>query len=84
MDIDDLCQYLHRLRFLSQFSAPTLRELTQGAALRSLAPGEVLFHEGDEEEHLYVISRGRISLSVQVPNRGSVRVLTVEPGDILG
>ena len=84
MDIDDLCQYLHRLRFLSQFSAATLRELTQGATLQSLAPGEVLFHEGDEEQHLYVISRGQVSLSVQVPNRGSVPVLTVEPGDMLG
>jgi CRP-like cAMP-binding protein len=84
MDIDDLCQFLHRLRFLSQFPIGTLREFTEGATLRTLAPGEVLFHEGDEDHHLYVVSRGRVSLSVQVADRGAIPILTVESGDLLG
>ena len=84
MDIDDLCQFLHRLRFLSQFPIGTLREFTKDAALRTLAPGEILFREGDEDHHLYVISRGRVSLSVEAADRGSIPILTAEAGDLLG
>lgn len=84
MDIDDLCKFLHRLRFLSQFSLGDLREITEGATLRTLPPGEILFREGAEDHHLYVISRGRISLSVEVAGHGSVPILTLEKGDMLG
>jgi CRP-like cAMP-binding protein len=84
MDVSDLPQFLHRLRFLSAFSFHDLQELTAGATLRTLSPGEVLFREGAENHDFFVVCRGRIRLDIQVPRRGVVPILTLTAGDMLG
>jgi CRP-like cAMP-binding protein len=46
--------------------------------------GGVLLREGQLADDLGIVISGRIALSVRVPERGSVTILTVEPGDIVG
>jgi CRP/FNR family cyclic AMP-dependent transcriptional regulator len=46
--------------------------------------GEMLTREGEPNETVGIVLRGRIALRVRVPERGTVTILTVEPGDIVG
>jgi CRP/FNR family cyclic AMP-dependent transcriptional regulator len=51
---------------------------------RPFAEGEEIFHEGGSRRHLYVVLDGRIALEMHVPNRGWLRILTVEPQQAFG
>jgi CRP-like cAMP-binding protein len=61
-----------------------------GARLSSLArrirfeAGDVLLREGEPADDLGIVVTGRIALRLRVPERGSVTILTVEPGDLVG
>jgi CRP/FNR family cyclic AMP-dependent transcriptional regulator len=47
-------------------------------------PDAVLLREGDETRELGLVVYGRVSLASQVPGRGPISLVTVEPGDIFG
>lgn len=43
-----------------------------------------LLREGDETKELSVLIEGRVALTEHVAGRGSVTLMTVEPGDVFG
>jgi len=47
-------------------------------------PGQVIFHEGDKEDYLYVVLEGRVAIEMTVPGRGRVRILTADAMDVVG
>ena len=59
-------------------------QLVSLARLRRCAAGDVLLREGDPADELGIVMTGRIALRLRVPERGSVTILTVEPGDVVG
>lgn len=59
------------------------RVLTIGS-LQQAEPGERLFNEGDPQDYLYVLLRGRVAIELHVPGRGRVRLATVEPPEVFG
>jgi CRP-like cAMP-binding protein len=46
--------------------------------------GETIFREGDCDSFLYLLIEGRVTLEIDVPPRGRVRILTVGPGEVFG
>jgi len=46
--------------------------------------GELIFREGEEANHFYLIREGKVSLEVSAPGRGSLTIQTLRGGDILG
>lgn len=52
--------------------------------LASYEAGQYLFREGDKEDFLYIMVEGRVALEIHVPGRGTMRVYTAEPMDIVG
>jgi CRP-like cAMP-binding protein len=46
--------------------------------------GEYLCQEGQEANRFYLIRRGRVALEYHAPGRGTVTVMTVKEGDVLG
>jgi CRP/FNR family cyclic AMP-dependent transcriptional regulator len=52
--------------------------------LTTVEPGEVLTREGEPNDNVGIVLRGRIALRLRVPERGTVTILTVEPGDLVG
>jgi CRP/FNR family transcriptional regulator, cyclic AMP receptor protein len=70
--------------FSSGLSETTLHRLAEMAQLRSHAAGDVLFQEGAHCSDVLVVRSGKIQLSVRVPGRGSVPILTLGPGQIVG
>ncbi|NJD59500.1 MAG: Crp/Fnr family transcriptional regulator [Anaerolineales bacterium] len=47
-------------------------------------PGQVIFHEGDKEDFLYVVLEGRVAIEISVPGRGRMRILTADAMDEVG
>lgn len=54
------------------------------ATVQSFHENQEIFHEGDKRDSLYVVLDGRVALEMHVPNRGRLRILTVEPPDAFG
>jgi len=51
---------------------------------RKLEPGEVLFHEGDAGDTMYVVLEGRIMISKNIPGAGEEALAFLERGDYFG
>jgi hypothetical protein len=65
--------------------APEHQEsISRVAHVSSHKKAEEIFHEGDVPEFLYVVLEGRVALEMHIPNRGRLRILTVEPFEVLG
>ncbi len=66
---------------LSEFELHTLREAMD---LRVLAPGQYLFHQGDDGDGLYVLEAGDISIVLESSTAPPVRLLTFSSGVTFG
>jgi CRP-like cAMP-binding protein len=63
-------------------SARSLQVLRELALPVNLTAGQMLFREGTKNPWIYLILGGHLDLSMTVPGRGAVRVLTLGPGDL--
>jgi CRP-like cAMP-binding protein len=62
-----------------------IKESLAGMAREYEAPaGARLLREGDDTQELSVLVEGRVALTEHVAGRGSVTLMTVEPGDVFG
>jgi CRP/FNR family transcriptional regulator, cyclic AMP receptor protein len=60
-------------------------ELIAGCAQnRTFEDGAYLFREGDAANTFYVIRTGMIALETHVPERGALRIETIDDGDLVG
>lgn len=75
---------LRGLSFAASLSEATLARLVDLATEQTFEPGQVIFYEGQQHDVLYVVESGHVALDVSVPGRGSVRILSLGPGDLLG
>jgi len=48
------------------------------------AAGEVIFQEGEEANHFYLLREGKVALQLFSERRGPVTILTLSDGEILG
>jgi CRP/FNR family cyclic AMP-dependent transcriptional regulator len=46
--------------------------------------GEVIFHEGDMDNALYIVQAGKVRLVTTLPNGREVEIAAVGPGDAFG
>ena len=49
-----------------------------------LESGATFMHEGEVTAFMAIVVRGRVALRMRVPERGSITILTLDPGDIVG
>lgn len=71
-------------RFAEGLTHQQLESLCRAARLVNLPSRTVLFQEGELEDEVFVISSGHVQLSMKVPGRGSVVLMTAGPGDLVG
>jgi CRP/FNR family transcriptional regulator, cyclic AMP receptor protein len=81
-------KYLTRLvtehPFLAGLNPRYRHLLTESASLMRFGVQQVIFHEGGDADHFYLIHTGRVSLETFVPGKGAVTVQTVGPNEGLG
>ena len=83
MDAQSLSTVLSELRFTAPLTADALDAVAKCSVQSDFPSGRVVFREGDENRNLYLVVAGAVALDMQVPGRGSVRILSLGPGDML-
>jgi CRP/FNR family transcriptional regulator, cyclic AMP receptor protein len=81
MNLDWLRERLSQLHFSAELPAVAVDRVAEIGELRECHIGEVLFREGSERREFYLLVSGRLVLTMQVPGRGDVPILTLGPGD---
>jgi CRP-like cAMP-binding protein len=84
MDARQLQYVLEELNFSAALPPPVLEQLAAAATVRRVPAGTVVFREGSENHDLYLVRSGRVGLEMRVPGRGSVCILTLGPGEMVG
>ncbi len=84
MSTEEVVELLGNVPVFSTLVQDDLRRIAQFAVPRELAPGEVVFREGDASDTCYIVQRGR-ARAVRTHSDGRTLTLaTFGPGDIFG
>lgn len=75
---------LQSFPFFSDFLPAHLETIAKISQIRELPEKKHLFHEGDAKDFIYLVLEGRVALEIHLPQRGRLRILTVEPQDVVG
>jgi CRP/FNR family transcriptional regulator, cyclic AMP receptor protein len=69
---------------LTPLSEAERAALLKASRRRTFARGEVLFHEGDTGDSLYLVTRGHLAVRVSTPNGERATLNVVGPGSHVG
>lgn len=69
--------------FASNLPAAMLERLAAIARVVEWKEGTLVFREGDHRDDLYILGSGHVALEMNVPGRGSTRILTVGSHELL-
>jgi CRP-like cAMP-binding protein len=75
---------LARTEFFADADSATLRGLVDRADEMMLRRNDVVFHEGDEPDALYVVIKGRLALVNTAPDGRESVLALMETGDLFG
>ncbi|HEX2980857.1 MAG TPA: Crp/Fnr family transcriptional regulator [Anaerolineaceae bacterium] len=80
----DLMHVLQTIPWFLELNLDHLQRLAAISDLRQVDAGEVLFHEGEKIDFMFLVLEGQFAIEIFVPNHGSVRIFTAEPLDVFG
>jgi CRP-like cAMP-binding protein len=69
--------------FVEELDPTQVEKLAMLATERSFLKDQLIFREGEQGRHFYVIVSGKVALEIKAP-RGVLRIQTLEAGDELG
>ena len=75
---------LGRNRWFQSLEPQHFQKLVAIACELSWTKDHIIFREGDQDDRLYLILEGRVSLEKYVPGRGRTSFLTLGPNEIFG
>jgi CRP/FNR family transcriptional regulator, cyclic AMP receptor protein len=76
--------FLREVRLFKDIETPELAALGRSLRERVLRRGQVLFHEGEAGEEMFVVLRGSIVISKPVKERVEQVLARIGPGDFFG
>lgn len=69
---------------LGDFLSPVnIKLLVTASHSVTLSPGEYLFREGQDNHLVFLLLDGQLDLTMTIPGRGPVRILSLGPGDLV-
>lgn len=80
---EDTQRFLSESELFSHIPDDARARLAPAAKARSVSLGEVVFKRGDEGDSLFVVARGKVSVTLELP-QGAQEVSTLQPGDFFG
>jgi CRP/FNR family cyclic AMP-dependent transcriptional regulator len=84
MKTEDLSEILHQHPFLGDMADQHIQTLLSCASNIHVPEGAYLIHEGQIANKFFLIRTGRLTLEMDVPPRGTVRIQTIGAGEVLG
>jgi len=82
--IEDIAQLVAQHPVLADLPGDMATLVTGCARNIAVREGERLLVEGEPADTLYLLRRGRVSLEVRTPGRGSLIIEVLGPGEALG
>ena len=79
-----MLEALQPMEFTQGLAPQHLIKLASMAITKNFAEDEIIFREGDESKLIYLVQEGLVALSIHVPGRDQITILTVGPGKLLG
>ncbi|WP_435529902.1 SulP family inorganic anion transporter [Paraburkholderia caribensis] len=73
-----------RATLAPHFTAPALERLCECLEVRDLDAGQHLFSRGEPGDALYIVERGRVAVSLPLPDGRLVRLRSFGPGTVVG
>jgi len=70
--------------FFREMKLGHLRAIVEGASNVRFDPEAYIFHEGEELDKFYFITRGRVALELHGAQRGAIQIQTIDEGELLG
>ena len=84
MGADDTAGLLARVPVFEELGAADLQRVADVAVPRRFAPGEVVFHEGDDSDTCYIVQGGHARALREHADGRQITLATFGPGDIFG
>ena len=84
MRTENLTEILRQHPFLAGLSERHMEILLGCASNVHFEEGTTLIHEGEVANKFFLIRTGRVALETDVNARGSIRIQTAGPGEVLG
>lgn len=81
---ESLAEQLRQLELSAGWPHDVITELSRIAQATVVPAGGVIFREGSPTGSIHIVADGQVALEMNVPARGSVRLLTVSRGELLG
>ncbi len=75
---------LKEVAFFEGLTAGQLAKVAEIGTLRSFPAGTFIFSEGDDGDDMYVVMRGKVRISKQVPGIGEEALAILGPGQYFG
>lgn len=82
--METLKTYLVEHPFLKDLNPDQLELITGCASNVRFNSGELIFREGDDANHFYMIRHGKVAIELFAPDRGSIKVETIGEGEVFG
>lgn len=80
----ELISTLQTIPWFQELSQDHFDNLASISDVIEVEAGKDLFHQGDKQDYLYVVIKGRVAIEIAVPGKGRTRISTVEPTEMLG
>jgi diguanylate cyclase (GGDEF)-like protein len=77
-------KFLEKVGIFSLLNREEIARLSEHLHVTSLDPGQILFHEGDEGDNLYIIADGRMSVCIRLPDGSDHEIAQCGSGDFFG
>ncbi|HTX99083.1 MAG TPA: cyclic nucleotide-binding domain-containing protein [Bacteroidota bacterium] len=84
MNIENLSEILRQHPFLADLPEDHMAIITGCALNAHFTEGSMLIREGEIADKFFLLRSGRVTLEMDMPPRGSLRIQTVGPGEVLG
>lgn len=79
-----ICTFLKKCDLFSYLEEEHLQILAENGKIFTYEPQEFIFSTRDEAKNFYIVKEGEISLHHFSPERGSIKIETVQVGEIVG
>ena len=76
--------FLSTVGVFSLLAAEEVERVAEHLSAVELAEGQVLFHEGDQGNDLYILADGAAAVSIRLPDGGTHEIARFSPGDFFG
>lgn len=75
---------LERVRLFAGLEQPALDRVASGLRIRRFRRGEVIFHQGDPGDALFIVASGAVKITLPSETGDEAILATLRPGDFFG